>query len=127
MNREGALSVNAKSDIQALFRSNKKIAFRSSADFKEEEGTRLELLEELTDIAAQIAIKTSIPVHFMVTGGRTASLFCGKVHWNRLDIRHVEEEGVITMQHPGSPHWITLKPGSYPWPGTLLKLIQKEV
>jgi D-threonate/D-erythronate kinase len=126
MKREGSLSVNAKLEIQTLFRSNKMIAFRSSAEFQEGEETRLELLEELTGIAAHIATQTTFPVHFMVTGGRTASLFCKKMLWNRLDIRHVVEEGIVTMQYPGSPHWITLKPGSYPWPVALLKITQKE-
>ena len=120
MGEEEAFSVKTEPDIQALFRSNKKIAFRSSSAFQEKEGTRFKLLDELTDLAALMARQTTVPVHFMVTGGRTASLFCKKMLWSRLEIRHVKEEGVITMQYPGSPHFITLKPGSYPWPVALL-------
>jgi uncharacterized protein YgbK (DUF1537 family) len=126
MKKEGALSVNEKLDIQALFKRGKKIAFRSSAAFQEEEGKRHELLEELTDLAVLMARHATVPVHFMITGGRTASLFCKKMLWNRLEICHVQEEGVVTMKYPGSPHFITLKPGSYPWPMALLNNIKNK-
>jgi uncharacterized protein YgbK (DUF1537 family) len=116
MKEEGSSLTKTKPHIQALFQSNKKVAFRSSSVFQEKEETRLKLLQELTDLAVHLATQTTVPVHFLVTGGRTASLFCKKMLWNRLEISHVEEEGVVTMQYPGSPHFITLKPGSYPWP-----------
>lgn len=104
-----------------LLRTRDRIALRSSSEYIPDEARRKKLLTELTNLGARMAGQVSFPVHFLVTGGRTASLFCRRLQWNRLEIRHVEKEGVVTMQHPGSPHFITLKPGSYPWPEKLVK------
>lgn len=79
------------------------------------------MLEELVEIAAETAATSKDAIHFMVTGGRTASLFCKKLHWNQLSVVDVPGNGATTLKYKDVEHLITLKPGSYDWPDFMLK------
>jgi hypothetical protein len=38
------------------------------------------------------------------------------MNWDRLRVRDVVADGVITLNIDNSAHRLTIKPGSYPWP-----------
>jgi len=90
-------------------------------DFMEDPHQREMLLEELTSLASGLGRTTERPVHFLVTGGRTASLLCRKMGWDELRVRGMYEEGAVTLSPGGSNNLITIKPGAYVWPEELLK------
>jgi hypothetical protein len=82
---------------------------------------RASMLGALVETAASIAVASKDPVLFLVTGGKTASLFCDKMNWNRLTVLDVHDTGIITVRDKESNHLLTMKPGSYDWPDFLLK------
>lgn len=79
------------------------------------------MLEELVEIATDIAVTAKGAIHFLVTGGRTASLFCRKLHWNQLSVMDAPGNGTTTLKYKDVEHLITIKPGSYDWPDFMLK------
>jgi len=90
-------------------------------DYIPGEEERRSIADELTGLAAHLAKDRNSPVHFLVTGGRTASDLCRKMGWNELCFVHSEAQGVASFKCPGSNHLVTFKPGSYRWPATFLK------
>ena len=97
-----------------------RVVLKLQDQFVEEPDRRDFLLEELSRIASVLAEAQEEPVHFLVTGGRTASLFCRKMGWDQLLVKGMHEDGVVTLIPSGSEHLITVKPGSYNWPEELL-------
>lgn len=98
-----------------------RVVLKLRDQFVEEVNRRDFLLEELAGIASGLAETQEEPFHFLVTGGRTASLFCREMGWDQLRVKDIFEDGVVTLQPRDSEHIITVKPGSYDWPEALLK------
>lgn len=82
---------------------------------------RERMLHELINLAAATTTTSREPVHFLVTGGKTATLLCRKLNWDALTVVDVPGEGVTTLQNRDTEHCLTVKPGSYDWPDSLLK------
>jgi hypothetical protein len=82
---------------------------------------RASMLEALVETAAGLALASKDPVHFLVTGGKTASLFCDILNWKRLEVVDVSGTGIPTLRALESNHLLTVKPGSYDWPDFFLK------
>lgn len=59
--------------------------------------------------------------HLWVEGGATASLLVRRLGWKRLPVAEELAPGVVSLQIPGSrPLCLTVKPGSYEWPLSLM-------
>ena len=68
--------------------------------------------------------------HVLIEGGSTASEIVRRLSWTHLTVVQEWAPGVIslrpkTSQSTDSPR-LTLKPGSYPWPGELLRTLQRN-
>lgn len=101
--------------------SGNKIVLKLQDRYIDNAEIREAMLEELVEIAADAAVTAKGAIHFLVTGGRTASLFCRKLHWNQLSVVDVPGNGTTTLKSKDVEHLITLKPGSYDWPDFMLK------
>lgn len=111
--------VNRPSQEDVFFSSDK-LVIKFQEDYIPSAEIRESLLEEITELAEMAAIERQKPVHFLVTGGRTASAFCKKMKWNELHLLHSEARGITSFRSPGSKHIITIKPGSYHWPASFI-------
>lgn len=56
----------------------------------------------------------------LITGGATASAVCRHLGWGRFAVGEAWIRGVVNLLPTGSSVRITVKPGSYPWPRTVL-------
>ncbi len=74
----------------------------------------------LKDLMARLAqeVKHKIDVtEWVIEGGATARAILDRLAWHTLDIQGLYAPGVVQMQVAECPDiWVTLKPGSYPWP-----------
>jgi len=62
--------------------------------------------------------------HLIIEGGSTAAAVAASLAWCNFRVVHEWAPGVVTVSPDSNPDlYITLKPGSYPWPATLLKVI----
>jgi uncharacterized protein YgbK (DUF1537 family) len=67
-------------------------------------------------LVKMVASKTTIHGLF-IEGGATAEAVLRKLQWHRLDIIGQYAPGVVQMRVAALPgHYVTIKPGSYPWP-----------
>ncbi len=74
--------------------------------------------------AAHIAVADHSIRHLIVEGGATAAAIGDAFSWHSFRVMHEWAQGVVTVSPDTSPELlVTLKPGSYPWPSALLKLI----
>jgi uncharacterized protein YgbK (DUF1537 family) len=104
----------------STFFTSDKLVISFPDAFVPDAAERESLLDEITELAVIAAKGRNEPVHFLVTGGRTASAFCRKMNWNELILLHAEAGGIATFKNPNSNHIITLKPGSYHWPASFM-------
>lgn len=66
--------------------------------------------------------------HVIVTGGATAAAVLAALGWDRLEVVRVWGPGVVTLRSVrASRCLVTLKPGSYAWPGNLLQHFEQEL
>lgn len=62
--------------------------------------------------------------HLIIEGGSTAAAIAASLSWCNFRVVHEWAPGVVTVAPDAHPNLrVTLKPGSYPWPAALLKLI----
>ena len=62
--------------------------------------------------------------HLIIVGGATASAVLSSLGWTTLEVLHVWGSGVVTLQPLAEPDFfLTLKPGSYPWPDSLRRAL----
>lgn len=80
---------------------------------------------ELTYLLANGLNSIELPGHLFIEGGDTAAAILEKFQWQSFTIVHQWEPGITTLQPnvPNSP-LLTVKPGSYPWPRKLIKLLE---
>lgn len=72
--------------------------------------------------AALRAWRTKAASHLIVEGGATAATVLQALDWTDLDALHEWAPGVVTLRPHGQPdHWVTVKPGSYPWPADVAR------
>ena len=58
------------------------------------------------------------PTHILIEGGETAASIMHSMHWENFSILREWEPGTVSLKVFGSQApVITIKPGSYPWPG----------
>lgn len=98
-----------------------RIALKLQDSNIKKEKDREMMLEKLVMIAAGTAENAICPVHFLVTGGKTANLFCAQLNWSRLVVVDSPGDGTTTLRSVESEHLLTMKPGSYKWPDFLMK------
>jgi uncharacterized protein YgbK (DUF1537 family) len=58
--------------------------------------------------------------HLYVEGGATASVLVRLMDWTLLPVVDQLAAGVVTMKTPRADAYLTIKPGSYPWPDSIL-------
>ncbi len=76
-------------------------------------------------LAAKVVAQRALPgTHLCVDGGETASAFIRSMDWDHLRVRQVHEAGVVSLQPEGTDLVLTVKPGSYRWPESLMKTIK---
>ena len=63
--------------------------------------------------------------HLLVAGGATAATVLSALGWSRLSVVRVWAPGVVSLQPADIPITVTLKPGSYPWPAELIRLVPR--
>ena len=110
-----------KKDLLDYSKKHNQLIISVPDDYIEGEELQGDLVDYLGGVAADIAEKEKDAFHFLITGGRTASTFCRKMKWEQLSVIHVLDSGVITLKSHKSNHYLTIKPGSYPWPASVLK------
>lgn len=60
--------------------------------------------------------------HLLIAGGATAAAVLQSLGWHALEVLRVWAPGVVTLRPLDAPDAsVTLKPGSYPWPPTLIR------
>ena len=73
----------------------------------------------LCELTRRLLCKEKI-AHLCIEGGATASRIIRGQNWNYLKVIHEWTRGVVSMRIPiKSGPILTIKPGSYPWPGEL--------
>lgn len=100
---------------------HRKLAVVVPDEFLNDKRIQNDLVLNLGNIAKEITEVKKVPLHFLVTGGRTASCVCERIEWHELKIMDHIGKGVVTLFQPESAHMLTIKPGSYSWPDRLLK------
>ena len=60
-------------------------------------------------------------LHLYVTGGATATAVIGSLGMNRFKVEDEPANGVVTLSPENKKLYLTVKPGSYKWPETILK------
>ena len=80
------------------------------------------------NIAGKVALAAKVVAghsergtRLFIEGGETASSFFREMGWDQVDLCHFHDVGVVTLQPEGAGLSVTVKPGSYPWPETLLE------
>lgn len=69
-----------------------------------------------TALVQMIVSKTTIHELF-IEGGATAEAVLRELNWQRFDVIGQYAPGVVQMRVAAQPeHYVTIKPGSYPWP-----------
>jgi uncharacterized protein YgbK (DUF1537 family) len=77
------------------------------------------LLARLGELAECILRRGEV-VHVYAEGGSTAAELVSRMRWKRLKVLREEARGVVTLAPEGEkPLLLTMKPGSYIWPGTI--------
>lgn len=62
--------------------------------------------------------------HLLIAGGATAAVVLSVLRWTELEVVHVWAPGVVTLRPLADPtFFVTLKPGSYPWPDSLRRAL----
>lgn len=112
--------VTDRLSADGAFFSSDKLVLKFPDDYISSAEKRESLLEEITALTVTLAKERQKAVHFLVTGGRTASAFCRKMEWNELHFLHSVERGICSFRSPGSSHILTIKPGSYHWPASFV-------
>ncbi len=82
---------------------------------------RKKIIELLTAIAKLITTYKKAPVHLLIEGGETASMFIRKMNWKNLKVEKTYKEGAVTLINESNHQVLTIKPGSYQWPVEFLK------
>ncbi len=63
--------------------------------------------------------------HLIIAGGATASSIFTALDWHELEVVHIWGPGVATLRPTAAPEFVvTLKPGSYSWPASLIRELQ---
>ncbi len=66
--------------------------------------------------------------HLLVAGGATAAAVLSALDWTALEVVHVWAPGVVTLRPLAEPaFFVTLKPGSYPWPDALRRALPTRI
>jgi uncharacterized protein YgbK (DUF1537 family) len=83
-----------------------------------EHGNAEAIREVLATLVGQLHARRAFR-HLVVEGGSTAAAITAKLGWSVLDVLGQHAPGVITLRPraASSDLMLTLKPGSYPWPG----------
>ncbi len=77
------------------------------------------LLARLGELAECI-LRTGQVGHVYAEGGSTAAELVSRMRWKRLKVLREEARGVVTLAPEGEkPLLLTMKPGSYIWPGAI--------
>ena len=80
-------------------------------------------LTELLARALEPVLREDPVDHLLVEGGATAFAVLDRMGWHRLMVGQPLAPGLAPMlPHGKSAPRIWIKPGSYPWPGSLLPL-----
>lgn len=62
--------------------------------------------------------------HLLIAGGATAAAVLSALEWTALEVVQVWAPGVVTLRPLAEPTlFLTLKPGSYPWPDALRRAL----
>jgi uncharacterized protein YgbK (DUF1537 family) len=62
--------------------------------------------------------------HLLIAGGATAASVLHALRWSRLDVVRLWGPGVVSLRPVAAPDFtVTLKPGSYPWPESIRRVL----
>lgn len=86
-----------------------------------------DLTNALSEVTAVIAKNQLDPCHFLITGGKIAEMFCDKMSWTQMEVYQAWGDGVVSLKSDQSEHIVTIKPGSYKWPGAVLDAVNTHV
>ena len=82
----------------------------------------LDIRTQMAALVQQVVDRTRIREVF-IEGGATAGAILRRLGWDTLDVLGEYGPGVVRLAVNGSPEQtVTLKPGSYPWPGGMWTL-----
>ena len=74
------------------------------------------------ELAAAVAVRlhSHPPLEMAAEGGATASALFQAMGWERFEVLATGERGVAVVRPAGWPGRVWIKPGSYPWPQSVL-------
>lgn len=85
----------------------------------------------VAETVAVVLARRQEVAHLLVAGGATASSAVRRLGFRRFQVAHEWSPGVVAVTTESDlpaaalaadpPGWITIKPGSYPWPSAVLK------
>lgn len=73
---------------------------------------------------AELAFRSGSVRHLVIEGGATAAAVARQLAWLHLDCVHEWAPGIVSLRPLSEPSaLLTVKPGSYPWPASIERLI----
>lgn len=107
--------------ILPVLKSRGRVILQTAVRVAQDPATGRRLMERLTQQAASV-IRDAAVAHIYVEGGATAALLLKRMGWERLRVVGEMAPGVVTLvANEASAPLLTIKPGSYQWPNSLLQ------
>jgi uncharacterized protein YgbK (DUF1537 family) len=86
-------------------------------------GDAKRIRETMATLAQAILARGKV-THLVIEGGATAAAVSDQMGWKTLEVVADWGGGIVSLCPPNDPSlWVTLKPGSYPWPVIFRKLL----
>jgi D-threonate/D-erythronate kinase len=76
------------------------------------------LARHLAEVVQAVLERTAVD-HLWVEGGETASRIVRHLGWERLEVSRQVAPGVVELKPEPARPFLTVKPGSYPWPSAI--------
>jgi len=106
-------------EIVSSFQSSPRVVVTIGAERGSAPAVARSLLAELASLAASVARRATVG-QLYAEGGATAARLVRHLGWKRLDVVRELAPGVVTLAALGRADCLlTIKPGSYSWPGSL--------
>jgi len=101
--------------LKQQFTEHPRMAVRIAQPSQGGQTYAVRLREVMASLAFKlIKAKAAAPLHLIIEGGATAYAIIQRLGWNTFSIEQELSPGIVTLRH--EQVFITMKPGSYPWP-----------
>jgi uncharacterized protein YgbK (DUF1537 family) len=107
--------------IAVALRSDARVILHVGLPRVRERAVAMQLVSHLVQVAEMVLGEIKVGQVY-VEGGATATALLRRMNWTRLEVVREVSLGVVTLV-AGSAKlpWLTMKPGSYSWPGGIVR------